>query len=719
MKNRLVCLVVLLAMLIHLSTVTAVYAVEKTNRTQVRDEFSTGWDGIVWGDLINEADYLEFVEAVAKAVASENPAPILQYFSQQAEAQITALGKSALDLDREELMDLLISAFKSKGKTLHKGDFEISAGLATYRRWNPVIYDEPRTYKCKWKKAGISMDGFCTTTVQVTRDVPLPNNFEPYIRFRKPQKQVTELPESTPVLKSPSDAGWDDASLTTGDFNGDGFADLVVGVPGEDIETKADAGAVNIFYGSSKGISVAGNHTLSQDTDSVAGTAEAGDLFGSSLTSGDFNKDGFTDLAVGVPGEDIETKADAGAVNIFYGSSKGISVAGNHTLSQDTDGVAGTAEASNFFGQSVAAGDFNGDGFADLVVGVSGEDIGQLGGAGAVNLFYGSSEGISVAGNYVLHQDTGGMAGVAEPQDLFGRAVTAGDFNFDGYTDLTVGIPGEDIRKVASAGAVHLLYGFTTGIITETVKISSTYAIPPNDIISQSTDGVVGAAEISNFMGSSLTTGDFNGDGFADLVVGVPGEDIGQKVNAGAVNIFYGSASGISVAGNLGLNQDTDGVVGQAEAGDLFGGSLTAGDFNNDGFADLAVGEPGEDIEQTADAGAVNVFYGSASGISVSGNLGLNQDTDGVAGAAEAGDLFGGSLTSGDFNKDGFADLVVGVSGEDIEQIADAGAVNIFYGSASGISVSGNHTLSQGTDGVSGAPEKGDRFGAVKRDIPF
>ena len=649
MKNRLVCLVVLLAMLIHLSTVTAVYAVEKTNRTQVRDEFSTGWDGIVWGDLINEADYLEFVEAVAKAVASENPAPILQYFSQQAEAQITALGKSALDLDREELMDLLISAFKSKGKTLHKGDFEISAGLATYRRWNPVIYDEPRTYKCKWKKAGISMDGFCTTTVQVTRDVPLPNNFEPYIRFRKPQKQVTELPESTPVLKSPSDAGWDDASLTTGDFNGDGFADLVVGVPGED----------------------------------------------------------------------IETKADAGAVNIFYGSSKGISVAGNHTLSQDTDGVAGAAEASNFFGQSVAAGDFNGDGFADLVVGVSGEDIGQLGGAGAVNIFYGSSEGISVAGNYVLHQDTGGMAGVAEPQDLFGRAVTAGDFNFDGYTDLTVGIPGEDIRKVASAGAVHLLYGFTTGIITETVKISSTYAIPPNDIISQSTDGVVGAAEISNFMGSSLTTGDFNGDGFADLVVGVPGEDIGQKVNAGAVNIFYGSASGISVAGNLGLNQDTDGVVGQAEAGDLFGGSLTAGDFNNDGFADLAVGEPGEDIEQTADAGAVNVFYGSASGISVSGNLGLNQDTDGVAGAAEAGDLFGGSLTSGDFNKDGFADLVVGVSGEDIEQIADAGAVNIFYGSASGISVSGNHTLSQGTDGVSGAPEKGDRFGAVKRDIPL
>ena len=203
------------------------------------------------------------------------------------------------------------------------------------------------------------------------------------------------------------------APLVT-DFNGDGFADLAVGVPGED----TGAGAVQVLYGSSTGLSTA-DQLWTQD-DALTDTSEAGDAFGSALATGDFNGDGFTDLAVGVPLEDVEAIGNAGAVNVLYGSSIGLTDDGAQFWTQDSTDIEDSSEADDNFCTSLAAGDFDGDGRSDLAIGVPSEDVEAVANAGAVNVLYGSSSGLTASGDQFWHQDTSGILDTAETDDYFG-----------------------------------------------------------------------------------------------------------------------------------------------------------------------------------------------------------------------------------------------------------------------------------------------------------
>src|SRR5262249_11258138 len=152
--------------------------------------------------------------------------------------------------------------------------------------------------------------------------------------------------------------------------------------------------------------------------------------------------------------------------------------------------------------------------------------------------------------------------------------------------------------------------------------------------------------------GLALASGDFNGDGFDDLAIGVPTQDVGMAVSAGAVCVLYGSPAGLTDVGNQLWSQDSPGVLDAAEGSDSFGPSLTTGDFDGDGFDDLAIGVEGEDLGAIDAAGAVNVLYGTASGLSDVGNQFWTQDSPGILGAAESAELFGSILASGDFNGD-------------------------------------------------------------------
>ena len=361
---------------------------------------------------------------------------------------------------------------------------------------------------------------------------------------------------------------------------------------------------------------------------------------------------------------------------------------------QDSSGIKDVAEGGDRFGQALAAGDFNCDGYDDLAVGVPGEGDGTLLGRnefGGVNIIY--SNGVNLDAGSPQDQywdqdsdvDGVAIAGGAEGGDQFGFSLAAGDFNNDGCDDLAIGVPGEELPcggdlcdDPDEAGAVNVLYGSSAGLRSS-----------GNQIWHQDSTGIKDSVEEDDGFGYALAAGDFNGDGFDDLAIGVPGENgIDTALfffdGEGAVNVLYGSASGLSDVNDQYWDRDSVEVKGGGSDDDYFGAALAAGDIDGDGYDDLAIGVYGDDP-----GGAVNVLFGSPGGLQA-GDSGKEdelwtQASAGVTGTAESGDDFGFALAMADLDGDGYDDLAIGVPGEALDGDNDKGAVHILWGSASGL----------------------------------
>jgi hypothetical protein len=412
-------------------------------------------------------------------------------------------------------------------------------------------------------------------------------------------------------------------------------------------------------------------------------------------TACDFDADGFGDAAIGVPLED-QGAQDAGVVLELPGSNAGPDATQARNFHQGIAGVPDANEAGDQFSFALACGDFDGDGFSDLAVGANAEDVSGKANAGAVTILFGGPSGLKPAGSQQFHQNTNKIAGSAQSGDFFAEALAGGDFNGDGYFDLAVGVPGENVASKNDAGAVQVFYGGPNGL-------------KKNDwLFSQDTAGIVGAPQAGDSFGAALAAGDFDGDGFEDLAVGIPGEKVGIRGDAGAVHIVYGGAGGLSAQGDHIIHQNTAGVDGAAQAGDRFGSSLAAGAITSDGRADLVVGVPFEKVGTKVDAGAVNWLKGSANGpVGVGANW-IKQNSPGIPGAPAAGDLFGWDVAVGDVDGDGLAEIVVGVPGEN----NGAGAINVIFGSGNGPDTDGE-LWSQDATGIAGTSGSGDFFGAA------
>lgn len=461
------------------------------------------------------------------------------------------------------------------------------------------------------------------------------------------------------------------------DFDHDGFGDLAVGVPGEDVGTAVDAGAVQVLYGSAGGL-VSDGRTLTQGAGGVPGASEGSDRFGAAMTALRLNADVYDDLVVGVPGEDLGTAADAGAVVLLFGSATGLG--GGRLITQ------GNPEPGDRFGFSLATGELTAP--DQLVVGAPGEDVGAAPDAGAVSLI--ASPG-SEPSEQLLYQGAAGMVGTPERSDAFGSALAAGDFNdSDGQDSLAVGVPGEDVGTVPDAGVVDVRYAPGFG---QPVGLRQLIQDRP---------------EAGDLFGAALQTGSFDpADGHTDLAVGAPGETVGGSSGAGAVSIVLADASGFAAAGSQLFHQGVGGVLGVAEAGDRFGTALSGGGFGGDG-AGLAVGAPGEDIGGAADAGVVDVLGNSGSGLGGGARRQLTQAD--AAGAVEPGDRFGEALSSFILGSDVLPDLAVGAPGETVGGRSGAGAGSVLFDVGTGGS-GGSQFFYQGVAGLGGAPEAGDTFG--------
>ena len=281
-------------------------------------------------------------------------------------------------------------------------------------------------------------------------------------------------------------------SLAAGDFDGDGYDDLVVGAPGASANGVSDAGAIDVWYGRSVSL---GDPIRWHD-----GNPEPSDEFGHTLTTGDFNGDGYEDAAVGAPLEDVGTQADdAGAVTIIYGSSvNGLGSEGAQLWYQDviTDSQGDPidpSEENDNFGHALAAGDFNGDGYDDLVIGAPGEGTSALApNRGAVQTLNGTAGGLTANNSRIWYGTFGNY--------YLGTALTAGDFNRDGYDDFAAGMPGENVYAngviQSEAGGVNVYYSDGT--------LPDVY--PPAVVHIDSTDIPGTAAEIGDLFGDTLAT---------------------------------------------------------------------------------------------------------------------------------------------------------------------------------------------------------------------
>jgi FG-GAP repeat len=428
-------------------------------------------------------------------------------------------------------------------------------------------------------------------------------------------------------------------AFAIGDYNGDTYPDLAVGVHGESIgdPAVANAGAVHLLYGTASGLSAENNQVWHQDVEGILDTAETNDRFGYALAAGDFNGDGFTDLAVGSLWEDTRNPvvSNAGMVQIIYGSASGLTADGDQMFYQGSFNVDDTPEVDDMFGSVLACGDFDGDGFADLAIGISHEDIGAEADAGAVQILYGAATGLSASRGQFIVQGVDGLPDTAEAGDGFGHALVTGDADGDGVDDLSIGVPYEDLgddQSITNAGVVHVIRGVQGS------------GLDPSENIWLSQDLLVSIdqAENGDQFGDALAGGDFDGNGRDDIAVGVPYEDLGdpEVTNAGAVHIWYSGRGGADELWYQGNN----GVTDTLETDDQFGTALASGDFNADGIIDLAIGVPHEDLESPAlvsDAGAVQIIYGSFNGLTGDHNQYLTQANEDIFGVPEENDNFG------------------------------------------------------------------------------
>lgn len=405
-----------------------------------------------------------------------------------------------------------------------------------------------------------------------------------------------------------------------GDADGDGYADFTIAAPMLDEGAAADAGRVFMYRGRAG--------SLTATPDAAFTTAQAGHQLGRSLAGGDYNRDGYADLFIGIPLSNQGATAGAGSVAVVRGAMLMPDTVADLTIEGSAAGVG--------LGTAIATGDLNGDGFVELVVGKPKKNVSTTE-DGSFTIYFGGATGLQLANQVTVD------ATAAEGN--LGNALAIGDLNSDGYADLAVGAKRESSGQL-NEGVVYVYFGGAGAFNT-------------------TADRVLQGDITSGQFGYSLAfAGDVNGDGFGDLIVGAPFQEQGEN-DEGIVSIFFGGAD---------MDVISD-VQMQADQGSAFLGQSVAGvgDFNGDGFADVAAGANGLDFNAT-NAGGAYVWFGGRT---------MDAIHDRLYGGGQGNARMGFSVTAvGDVNGDGFDDFVAAANELDVNQ-TDTGGARLFLGAAS------------------------------------
>jgi hypothetical protein len=406
------------------------------------------------------------------------------------------------------------------------------------------------------------------------------------------------------------------SALAAGDFDRDGIAELAIGAPGFDIAGQNAAGRIFVLD------HAGGSWDLTfwdQETPGVPGGAEAGDRLGQVLATGDFDNDGYSDLAGGMPFEDFAL-ADSGAVLVLYGAAGGLAATGSQLFVQ-TD-LTSPEQTGTAMGAALATGDFNDDDqFFDLAIGFPGIDLAGESNAGGVAVLLGSASGLTLAGAVLVHD--GVLGGEVEADDGFGSALAAGDFNrtpgcwlsFACNTDLAIGVPGEDLPGAADAGEVAVLYG-SGGAAPGALLSGSFQRFDQGDLDDSSSAPETGDRFGAVLWSEWLVAAALDGPrpdatpSADDLLIGVPYEAWNSTNFQGIVHLVFGGSAGLNTAPGQYRLAAAGLSSAPPAAFDNFAGALALGDFDDDGWNDIAIGVAGRDAG-APNSGMVQILYGA------------------------------------------------------------------------------------------------------------
>lgn len=456
---------------------------------------------------------------------------------------------------------------------------------------------------------------------------------------------------------------------SAGDINGDGYDDIIVSAPGADYGY-SNSGSIYVVFGSDSSANPDIDLSSLDGTTGFRFDGYSSEEIGKSVSSaGDINGDGYDDLLVGAPWGDGNWGANArGTTYVIFGKTSGYSATMDYS---DLDGTAGFALHGMFeddqAGYSVsAAGDFNNDGFDDILIGSPYYD-GSADQSGVSFIMFGKSSGFSADFELNSIDGTNGIGFYGQNiYDSSGKSVSSvGDINGDGFEDIIIAAPGAN-----NDGSAYIVFGH------DSTAFSFGFGLASLD----GSDGfrVDGFGYDSKFGNSVSGAGDINGDGFDDLIIGVPygnhksdfygpGNDyFGSNLNNGSAYVIFGTDGGFVPVLDLETLNGTNGFRLDGEnAGQHIGYSVSsAGDINGDGYADIIVGMEYGDYS-ASNSGSSYVVFGHETGFSATFDLENLDGSNGfrIDGVAASEYSSRAVSSAGDINGDGYDDLLIGALG--------------------------------------------------------